>query len=467
MSCSVFDIFTVGVGPSSSHTTGPMRAARMFADALCRSEAAGHVRRLRIDLFGSLGATGAGHGSDTAVMLGLEGERPELVDTSTIADRVARIKCSRSLCLLGERRIAFSRQADLVMHQGGVPRRHPNAMVFQAFDGADRLLESRAYSSVGGGTIVEDLEDDHDRPAAPHHTAQRHEFSSGLELLELCRESGLTVSQLVMRNELCRRTEEDVRTGILSLWRTMRDCVRRGCETHGYLPGELHLRRRAPELCLKVSGQTDGPLRGFFTEMDWLSLHAVAVAEENAAGGRVVTAPTNGSAGIIPAVLHHLLRAGPGADEDVVVDFLLAAAAIGSLYKENASISGAEVGCQGEIGVACSMAAAGLAHALGATPEQVETAAEIGMEHNLGLTCDPVAGLVQIPCIERNALGAVMAVAAARLALQESGEHLVSLDSVIETMQQTGRDMNDKYKETARGGLAMTVRRLSVGVVAC
>jgi L-serine dehydratase len=466
MLCSVFDIFSVGVGPSSSHTTGPMRAARMFADELRRSEAAGRVQRLRIDLFGSLAATGAGHGTDMAVLLGLEGERPELVETSTTAHRVARIKRGGSLRLLGARRIAFSPRTDLVMHDEGAPARHPNAMLFQAFGALGEVLARRTYDSVGGGTVVQN--DGRDGLAADHsRVAPRHAFSSGLELLELCRDHRLSVSELVMRNELSWRSEADVRSGILSVWRTMRDCVSRGCETHGYLPGELHLPRRAPDLRLRVSGEAAGPLGGFFTEMDWLSLHAVAVAEENAAGGRVVTAPTNGSAGIVPAVLHHLLRAVPGAAEDMIVDFLLAAAAIGSLYKENASISGAEVGCQGEIGVACSMAAAGLAHALGATPEQVETAAEIGMEHNLGLTCDPVAGLVQIPCIERNALGAVMAVAAARLALQEKGEHLVSLDSAIETMRQTGLDMNDKYKETARGGLAMTMRRVPVGVAAC
>jgi L-serine dehydratase len=463
---SVFDLLTVGLGPSSSHTVGPMHAARLFAEALADSATLGSAKRLRVDLYGSLGATGLGHGSVAAVMLGLEGLRPELVDPATIPERLQRIDRDGSLCVLGEWPVLFSPSRDLLMHLEPSRSGHPNAMRFEAFDAEGVVLERRSFDSIGGGAVSEDACGPA-RARAATRAVPPHPFCSGRELLDLCREHHLSVSQLALRNELSWRTEAGVRSGLLSLWGVMEDCIRRGCETEGSLPGDLRLQRRAPQLRGKVLGDTSEPSAGFFGEIDRVSLDAIAVAEENAAGGRVVTAPTNGSAGIIPAVLHYALRSIGDAGEDLVVDFLLAAGAIGSLYKQNASISGAEVGCQGEVGVACSMAAAGLAQVLGATPEQVEAAAEIGMEHNLGLTCDPIAGLVQVPCIERNALGAVMAIAAARLALQESGEHLVSLDSVIETMRETGRDMHDNYKETARGGLATAVSCVSVCTVEC
>ena len=443
-----------------------MRAARLFAKALADSATLGRVVRLRIDLYGSLGATGSGHGSGVAVMLGLEGLRPELVDTATIPACLERISRDGSLCVLGEWPVFFSPSRDLLMHSEPSLSGHPNAMRFEAFDAEGAMLERRSFDSIGGGAVIEDACGPARAPAAIR-AVPPYPFCSGRELLELCCEHRLTVSQLALRNELSWRSEASIRSGLLSIWGVMEDCIRRGCETEGDLPGDLKLRRRAPQLRRRVLGGTSEPCAGFFGEIDRVSLDAIAVAEENAAGGRVVTAPTNGSAGIVPAVLHYALRSIADTGEDLVVDFLLAAGAIGLLYKQNASISGAEVGCQGEVGVACSMAAAGLAQVLGATPEHVEAAAEIGMEHNLGLTCDPVAGLVQVPCIERNALGAVMAIAAARLAMQESGEHLVSLDSVIETMRETGRDMHDNYKETARGGLATAVSRVSRCTVEC
>ena len=465
-SLSVFNLFTVGLGPSSSHTVGPMRAARLFAEALGERACLADVERLQVDLYGSLGATGAGHRSDAAVILGLEGNRPESVDPAEASAITARVRRDGMLLLLGEHAVRFAPEADLRLRGESRAGRHPNAMVFQAFGADGVLLEGRAYDSVGGGAVVEN-----GRGLDPTATVclemPPYPYSSARQLLQLCRHGRLSISELVMRNESTWRTEAEVRAELLGVWGVMQDCVRRGCSTEGHLPGRLGLRRRAPQLHRSVHGDSPNPCADFLVEMDRVSLHAIAVAEENAAGGRVVTAPTNGSAGIIPAVLMYALQTAKRDSDDLAVDFLLAAAAIGTLYKQNASISGAEVGCQGEVGVACSMAAAGLAHVLGGTPEHVETAAEIAMEHNLGLTCDPVAGLVQIPCIERNALGAIAAVAAARLALRESGEHLVSLDAVIETVQETGRDMHDRYKETARGGLAVVVPRTCIGTVEC
>jgi L-serine dehydratase len=443
-----------------------MRAARLFAEALRERACIASVQRLQIDLFGSLGATGAGHRSDCAVILGLEGNRPESADPAEASAITARVRHERVLRLLGEHDVRFAQEADLRLRVEACPGRHPNAMVFQAFGADGALLERRAYDSVGGGTVAENGRGFDATVAAPREVAP-FPYSSAAQLLHLCRHHGLSISELVMRNESTWRTEDVVRSELLRIWGVMQDCVRRGCHTGGVLPGRLRLRRRAPQLRRSVHGDSANPCADFFVEMDLVSLHAIAVAEENAAGGRVVTAPTNGSAGIVPAVLFYAMQTAERDSDDLAVDFLLAAAAVGALYKQNASISGAEVGCQGEIGVACSMAAAGLAHVLGGAPEHVETAAEIAMEHNLGLTCDPVAGLVQIPCIERNALGAVAAVAAARLALQASGEHLVSLDAVIETMQQTGHDMHDSYKETARGGLAAVVPRTYGCTVEC
>ncbi|MEU1602251.1 L-serine ammonia-lyase [Micromonospora matsumotoense] len=451
---SVFDLFSVGIGPSSSHTVGPMRAARTFVTGLKADGLLHTVTRVRAELFGSLGATGHGHGSDRAVLLGLAGESPETVDTDSVGPRVAEIRDRRRLALLGTQEIDFEPARDLALHRRRSLPYHPNGMVFSAWDAAGSEVRSRTYYSVGGGFVVDEAAAGADR-ITPDTTTVRHPFSTGAELLGVTTGTGLSISAVMLANELSWRSEADVRAGLLDIWRVMRECVAHGGERDGVLPGGLRVRRRAAELRRSLeadAGSTD-PLRA----MDWVTLFALAVNEENAAGGRVVTAPTNGAAGIIPAVLHYYTRFVPGASDEGVVRFLLAAGAIGVLFKENASISGAEVGCQGEVGSACSMAAAGLAEALGGTPEQVENAAEIGMEHNLGLTCDPVGGLVQIPCIERNAVASIKAITAARLALRGDGVHHVSLDKVIKTMRETGADMKVKYKETARGGLAVNV----------
>ncbi|WP_018785718.1 L-serine ammonia-lyase [Micromonospora sp. CNB394] len=451
---SVFDLFSVGIGPSSSHTVGPMRAARTFVAGLKADGQLADVARVRVELFGSLGATGHGHGSDRAVLLGLEGEVPERVDTDSVGPRVERIRTRRRLDLFGSQGIDFDPDADLVLHRRRSLPYHPNGMTFSAYDAAGNEVRARTYYSVGGGFVVDEAAAGADRIKADT-TRVRHPFLTGAELLKVTSGTGLSISEVMLANELSWRSEADVRAGLLEIWRVMRECVENGCTRDGVLPGGLKVRRRAAELRRSLEAETGSqdPLRA----MDWVTLFALAVNEENAAGGRVVTAPTNGAAGIIPAVLHYYTRFVPGASEEGVVRFLLAAGAIGVLFKENASISGAEVGCQGEVGSACSMAAAGLAEALGGTPEQVENAAEIGMEHNLGLTCDPVGGLVQIPCIERNAVASIKAITAARLALRGDGVHAVSLDKVIKTMRETGADMKVKYKETARGGLAVNV----------
>ncbi|WNM41453.1 L-serine ammonia-lyase [Micromonospora halotolerans] len=451
---SVFDLFSVGIGPSSSHTVGPMRAARTFVAGLKADGQLADVVRVQAELFGSLGATGHGHGSDRAVLLGLEGEVPETVDTDSVGPRVERIRAQRRLSLMGSQEIDFDPDRDLVLHRRRSLPYHPNGMTFAAFDAAGQQVRSRTYYSVGGGFVVDEAAAGADR-IKPDSTRVRHPFLTGAELLSVTTATGLSISEVMLANELSWRSEADVRAGLLEIWRVMRECVESGCARDGVLPGGLKVRRRAAELrrSLEAEGDAADPLHA----MDWVTLFALAVNEENAAGGRVVTAPTNGAAGIIPAVLHYYTRFVPGASEEGVIRFLLAAGAIGVLFKENASISGAEVGCQGEVGSACSMAAAGLAEALGGTPEQVENAAEIGMEHNLGLTCDPVGGLVQIPCIERNAVASIKAITAARLALRGDGVHAVSLDKVIKTMRETGADMKIKYKETARGGLAVNV----------
>ncbi|MCM0678738.1 L-serine ammonia-lyase [Micromonospora phytophila] len=451
---SVFDLFSVGIGPSSSHTVGPMRAARTFVTGLKADGLLAGTARVQAELFGSLGATGHGHGSDRAVLLGLAGEAPETVDTDTVDARITRIRAERRLSLLDAHEIDFDPGRDLVLHRRRSLPYHPNGMTFGAYDETGAELRVRTYYSVGGGFVVDEAAAGADR-ITPDTTRVRHPFLTGAQLLEVTAETGLSIGQVMLANELSWRSEAEVRAGLLEIWRVMRECVERGCERDGVLPGGLKVRRRAAELRRSLAADTGtaDPLRA----MDWVTLFALAVNEENAAGGRVVTAPTNGAAGIIPAVLHYYVRFVPGASEEGVVRFLLAAGAIGVLFKENASISGAEVGCQGEVGSACSMAAAGLAEALGGTPEQVENAAEIGMEHNLGLTCDPVGGLVQIPCIERNAVASIKAITAARLALRGDGVHHVSLDKVIKTMRETGADMKVKYKETARGGLAVNV----------
>ncbi|HEX4724368.1 MAG TPA: L-serine ammonia-lyase [Pseudonocardiaceae bacterium] len=453
MTISVFDLFKIGIGPSSSHTVGPMKAARMFADGLRSDGLLGEVTSVRAELFGSLGATGHGHGSDKAVLLGLSGADPRTVDTDTVADRVATIRQDKAIDLLGEHRVGFDPDHDLVLHRRRSLPTHPNGMIFTAAGSAGPIRQ-RTYYSVGGGFVVDESATGADRIKSDD-TPVAYPFTTGAELLARCRETGLPVSGIMLANELSWRDDAAIGADLAEIWQAMQDCVRRGCERDGVLPGGLKVRRRAAELHRALSAEhyaTD-PLR----VLDWVSLFALAVNEENAYGGRVVTAPTNGAAGIVPAVLHYYARFVPGASDAGVVRFLLTAGAIGVLFKENASISGAEVGCQGEVGSACSMAAAGLCEVLGGTPEQVENAAEIAMEHNLGLTCDPVGGLVQIPCIERNALASVKAISAARIALRGDGTHFVSLDKVIKTMRETGADMKVKYKETARGGLAVNV----------
>ncbi|MFE2276323.1 L-serine ammonia-lyase [Streptomyces sp. NPDC059454] len=452
MAISVFDLFSIGIGPSSSHTVGPMRAARMFALRLRNEDLLDSVASVRAELYGSLGATGHGHGTPKAVLLGLEGDSPRTVDVESADERVEKIKDGGRIRLLGEQEIAFSFDDDLVLHRRKTLPYHANGMTLWAYDASGAELLTKTYYSVGGGFVVDEEAVGADRIVLDD-TVLKYPFRTGDELLRLTRETGLSISALMLENERAWRTEEEIRAGLLEIWRVMRACVDRGMSREGILPGGLKVRRRAANTARKLRSEGDPQALA----MEWITLYAMAVNEENAAGGRVVTAPTNGAAGIIPAVLHYYMNFVPGADEEGVVRFLLAAGAIGMLFKENASISGAEVGCQGEVGSACSMAAGALAEVLGGSPEQVENAAEIGMEHNLGLTCDPVGGLVQIPCIERNGMAAVKAVTAARMAMRGDGSHKVSLDKVIKTMKDTGADMSVKYKETARGGLAVNI----------
>jgi iron-sulfur-dependent L-serine dehydratase single chain form len=455
MTISVFDLFKVGIGPSSSHTVGPMKAARMFAEGLRDDGLMPQVQTVRVGLYGSLGLTGKGHGSDKAVLLGLEGEDPATVDVDAIPARLEAIAQRQRLRLLGEHEIAFTVSEHLDFNRRKTLSYHPNGMRFAAYDQDGTLLRERAYYSVGGGFVADETGTAPISPAADTSVLP-HPFTTASELLSHAERTGLPVSGLMLENEQALgRTAGQVEAGLGDLWQVMQACVQRGCATDGMLPGGLKVPRRAPRLYRQLTCEpnTDDPLRA----MDWVTLYALAVNEENAAGGRVVTAPTNGAAGIIPAVLHYYDRFVPGASPRGVARFLLTAAAIGVLFKENASISGAEVGCQGEVGSACSMAAGALAEVLGGTPAQVENAAEIGIEHNLGLTCDPIGGLVQVPCIERNAVASITAINAARIALRGDGRHFVSLDKAINTMRITGRDMLDKYKETSRGGLAVNV----------
>jgi L-serine dehydratase len=454
---SVFDLFSIGIGPSSSHTVGPMRAARMFVGRLKEDGLLARTASVRAELFGSLGATGHGHGTPKAVLLGLEGNEPHTVDIAQAELDVERITSAGRLWLLGRdlgdaHEIGFDTDSQLVLHRRRSLPYHANGMMLFAYDAEGLPLHEKTYYSVGGGFVVDEDAAGEGR-IKPDDTVLKYPFGSGDELLRLARETGLSISALMWENEKAWRTEAEIRDGLLEIWHVMRACVSRGLSCEGILPGGLRVRRRATAVAkvLRAAGDPAG------RAMEWVTLYAMAVNEENAAGGQVVTAPTNGAAGIIPAVLHYYLNFVPGADDDGIVRFLLAAGAIGLLFKENASISGAEVGCQGEVGSACSMAAGGLAEVLGGSPEQVENAAEIGMEHNLGLTCDPVGGLVQIPCIERNGMAAVKAVTAARMAMRGDGRHHVSLDKVIKTMKETGADMKVKYKETARGGLAVNV----------
>ena len=466
MSISAFDLFKIGIGPSSSHTVGPMNAARLFAVELQERKLLDNCHRVLAQLYGSLGATGAGHGSPKAVLLGLEGETPEAVEIESIAARVAVIRDEGVLHLMGNKRIEFSYRDDLLMHRTESLPFHANGMRFCAFDVNGQTLLSKVFYSVGGGFIVDETATGADA-VVDDPTLLPYPFTSGAELLKQCKDNGLSISALMLANEKSWRSEEDVRKGFLDMWQVMKACITEGCATEGILPGGLKVKRRAAQLYRQLKGNTHSIGDDSLVTMDWVTLYALAVNEENAAGGRIVTAPTNGAAGIIPAVLKYYLEHCKGSSDDDICRFFLTAAAIGILYKINASISGAEVGCQGEVGSACSMAAGALADALGGTPEQVENAAEIAMEHNLGLTCDPIGGLVQVPCIERNAMGAIKAISAARMALRGSGEHYVSLDQVIKTMRDTGRDMQDKYKETSRGGLAINVLEVPVSIIEC
>ena len=457
MAVSVFDLFKIGIGPSSSHTVGPMRAAARFVERwLDDAGTLARVARVRVELYGSLALTGRGHGTDKAVMLGLEGHWPDQIDADQIPAILAHIRDTHRIQLGGTHTIDFDETRDLVFNKRQKLPYHVNGMRYSAWADDDALLATRDYYSVGGGFVVNQDEAAENRIVADT-TPLPYPFHSGAELLAHCARTGNSIAQLMLANECVWRSEAEVRAGLQKLWQAMQDCVARGLRADGVLPGGLKVQRRAPTMARELRAQPEASLRDPLSILDWVNLYALAVNEENAAGGRVVTAPTNGAAGIIPAVLHYYDRFVPGANAQGVFDFLLTAGAIGILYKENASISGAEVGCQGEVGVACSMAAGGLAAALGGTPAQVENAAEIGMEHNLGLTCDPIGGLVQIPCIERNAMGSVKAINAVRMAMRGNGTHFVSLDKVIKTMRATGEDMKEKYKETSRGGLAVNV----------
>ncbi len=459
MAVSVFDLFKIGIGPSSSHTVGPMRAARTFGLRLQHDGLLDRVARVQVILYGSLGATGKGHGSDKAVLLGLAGHEPDTVDVEAIPALLDGIRAG-DLNLVGQHKVAFDEAKDLVFKRRESLPFHANGMRCIAFDAEGTEIANRVYYSVGGGFIVSDevaADGSKQKVIAPDVTVLPYPFKTGDELLVQTKRHGLSIAELMRRNECHWRSEAEIEAGLMKIWAVMQACVTRGCKTEGVLPGGFKVKRRAAQLHRDLTANPEAALRDPLMVMDWVNLYALAVNEENAAGGRVVTAPTNGAAGIIPAVLHYYTRFVHGSTPKGVSDFLLTAAAIGILYKENASISGAEVGCQGEVGVACSMAAAALCQVMGGTPEQVENAAEIGMEHHLGLTCDPVGGLVQIPCIERNAIASVKAINAARMALRGDGTHFVSLDKVIKTMRDTGADMMTKYKETARGGLAVNI----------
>ena len=473
MTISIFDLFKIGIGPSSSHTVGPMVAARKFVLALADEGFIDSVARVEVALYGSLGATGKGHGSDKAVLLGLMGETPNAVEVARIDDFIAAIHKSKKLVLQGAKSIDFDASSDIIFHRKKSLPLHANGLKISTFDSKGTSLLEKIYYSVGGGFVVDEncpswdetfiKKDEHALP---------YVFTTADQLLELCKSEGLSISQIMMKNEETWRSRDDIVSGLLGIWNEMQLCVEQGCKNGGILPGGLKVKRRAADLYQSLKNETTHEL---FNQgsMDWVNLYALAVNEENAAGGRVVTAPTNGAAGIIPAVMFYYKDFCNAYDdvnkggENGIVRFLLTAAAIGMIIKENASISGAEVGCQGEVGSACAMAAGGLTEVLGGTPEQVENAAEIGIEHNLGLTCDPIGGLVQIPCIERNAMGAVKAINASRMALRGDGTHYVSLDKVIHTMRETGKDMRSKYKETSRGGLALHVIDVPVNIVEC
>jgi L-serine dehydratase len=453
---SAFDMFSIGIGPSSSHTVGPMRASRLFVKDLQDKGLLSQTTEVKVELFGSLGQTGIGHGSGKAVILGLAGYDPESIDADAVPDILEKIEQEQVIYLDQNYKVKFPKQGAIVFHRRKTLPKHSNAMEIIALNDKDKV-HSQVYYSIGGGFIVTDEQFEQEKQAALDIREQNpapYPFDNAEQLLNLCKESGLSVSSLMMANEKTLRTSAEIKAELFNIWQVMKACIERGMRTEGILPGGLKVKRRAPSLYLKLNVENNNdPLRA----MDWVDLFALAVNEENAAGGRVVTAPTNGAAGILPAVLMYYHTFIREVDEEIATRYLLTAAAIGILYKKNASISGAEVGCQGEVGVACSMAAGALTEIMGGNVVNVENAAEIGMEHNLGLTCDPVGGLVQVPCIERNAMGAVKAINASRLAMRGTGEQKVSLDKVIKTMLDTGNDMKTKYKETARGGLAVNI----------
>lgn len=454
MSISVFDLFKIGIGPSSSHTVGPMAAAADFTQALLERKLTEDTARVLVELYGSLSATGKGHGTDHAVIMGLMGERPHSINPDCVTARIEALMSSQRLALAPEHNIEFIWERDMLLLEESLPY-HPNAMRLTAFDSAGISLYQNTYYSIGGGFVIDESEATADATLVPQVDVP-YDFNTAVELLQMCRDNKLRISELMMENEKVFRSEQEVRDGLMDIWGAMKDCIANGLHKEGILPGGLNVRRRAMSLHKSLIRATrPNIISSTLSAMDWVNLYALAVNEENAGGGRMVTAPTNGAAGIIPAVLMYYMEFVPNPTEENVVDFLLAAAAIGVLCKKNASISGAEVGCQGEVGSACSMAAAGLCEVMGGTPQQVENAAEIGLEHNLGLTCDPVGGLVQVPCIERNAIAAMKAINATQMALRGDGEHFISLDKVIRTMRDTGKDMQDKYKETSRGGLAV------------
>ncbi|MFD1382057.1 L-serine ammonia-lyase [Rhodanobacter aciditrophus] len=454
MSISVFDLFKIGIGPSSSHTVGPMAAAADFAQALLDRKLTNDTSRVSVELFGSLSATGKGHGTDNAIIMGLMGERPDSIDPECVNGRIGALMANQRLTLAPGRDIEFVWERDMLLLEEALPY-HPNAMRLSAYNEAGDVLYHNTFYSIGGGFVIDESEATADAHLVPQVDVP-YDFNNAVELLNLCREHKMSISELMMENEKVWRSEQEIRDGLMDIWGAMKDCIANGLHKEGILPGGLNVRRRAMSLHKSLIRATrPNIISSTLSAMDWVNLYALAVNEENAGGGRMVTAPTNGAAGIIPAVLMYYMEFIPNPCEKNVVDFLLAAAAIGALCKKNASISGAEVGCQGEVGSACAMAAAGLCEVMGGTPQQVENAAEIGLEHNLGLTCDPVGGLVQVPCIERNAIAAMKAINATQMALRGDGEHFISLDKVIRTMRDTGKDMQDKYKETSRGGLAV------------
>ncbi len=457
MPISVFDLFSIGIGPSSSHTVGPMRAARQYVLNIDKADILPKVKRLKIDLYGSLALTGKGHATDLAVMLGSEGETPDGVNPDTAQSQVDQIKKQQTINLLGKHQIPFDDNTDLLFHFDKQLPFHPNGMRFTVYSAQDKELDSQVFYSIGGGFILDHQQATEGVKTATHKHTIPYKYDTADELLNHCEATGLTIPQLVMKNELTWRSEKEVHDGLLRIWNVMKACAKRGCHQEGILPGGLNVRRRAAGLYRHLHSHEREIQRHPAEVMEWVNLWALAVNEENAAGSRVVTAPTNGAAGIIPAVLHYYMKFTENASEEGIVTFMLAAASMGILFKKGASISAAEMGCMGEVGVACSMAAAGLTAALGGTNAQIENAAEIGMEHNLGLTCDPIKGLVQIPCIERNTMGAVKAINATLLALRGDGDHRVSLDQVIATMRTTGKDMQSIYKETSLGGLAVNV----------